>query len=557
MARRTFDVIDLIELYEHWWAGRSQVEISASLGLDRKTIRKYLAPAIEAGLVPGVVPAGRPGMTRQDWRELAGAWFPAVADAGLRQVTWPAIEPHRDYIAEQLKAGVTQATIHSRLVREHGLDASVASLKRWVAAHLPEEVRRAQVRVPRPPVPAGDEAQIDYGKLGMWAPTGGPRRVAVWAFVMVLSCSRHMFVRPVIRLDQHAWSEATVLALEFFGGVPARLVPDNLKTGVQRPDLYDPRINRSYGELAAHYGALVDPARAFKPRDKARVERAMPYVRDSFWRGQSFTSLEQMQDQALTWSLEVAGARRHPSLDGAAPAVVFAAVEAAALKPLPRSRYVVATWSTGKVGPDIHVKVGRALYSVPWRLIGQRVEARSTATTIQLIHDGKVVATHLRAERGRRTNNDHYPPEKIAFHLRTPTWCRTTATGVGPACTRVIEELMVDNALFRLRAAQGILGLRDTYGADRLETACATALSAGDPSYRTIKGILKLHTATTEHPQADGAGRPTARAAAVPAFLRGQDSLFAPPDLPDQGEAIVLHLPTTSIPTTDAAEVAR
>lgn len=218
---------------------------------------------------------------------------------------------------------------------------------------------------------------------------------------------------------------------------------------------------------------------------------------------------------------------------------------------------MVATWSTGKVGPDIHVKVGRALYSVPWRLIGQRVEARSTATTIQLIHDGKVVATHLRAERGRRTNNDHYPPEKIAFHLRTPTWCRTTATGVGPACTRVIEELMVDNALFRLRAAQGILGLRDTYGADRLETACATALSAGDPSYRTIKGILKLHTATTEHPQADGAGRPTARAAAVPAFLRGQDSLFAPPDLPDQGEAIVLHLPTTSIPTTDAAEVAR
>lgn len=167
-------MIDLIELYEHWWAGRSQVEISASLGIDRKTIRKYLAPALEVGMLPGQLPAGRPAMARADWRELAEEWFPAVADAGLRQVTWPAIEPYRDEIVRQLEAGVTQATIHGRLVREHGLDASVASFRRWVAAHLPEETRRAQVRVPRPPVPPGSEAQIDYGKLGMWTtPTGG------------------------------------------------------------------------------------------------------------------------------------------------------------------------------------------------------------------------------------------------------------------------------------------------------------------------------------------------------------------------------------------------
>jgi transposase len=547
MARRTFEVIDLIELYEHWWAGRSQVEISASLGIDRKTIRKYLAPAVQAGLVPGVVPAGRAGMTRADWRELAEGWFPAVVDAGLRQVTWPAIEPHRDYVVEQLKAGVTQATIHQRLVREHGLDASVASFRRWVAAHVPEETRRARVRVPRPPVAPGSEAQIDYGKLGMWAPPAGGVRVTVWAFVMILSCSRYMFVRPVIRLDQHAWSEATVLGLEFFGGVPARLVPDNLKTGVDRPDLYDPRINRSYGELAQHYGTLVDPARAGKPRDKARVERAMPYVRDSFWRGRAFTSLEQMQEQALAWSVEVAGARRHPSLDGAAPAAVFAAVEAAALKPLPRNRFVVATWSTGKVGPDIHVKVGPALYSVPWRLIGQRVEARSTATTVQLVHDGTVVATHLRATRGRRTNYDHYPPEKIAFAQRTPTWCRSTAAGVGPACAQVIEVLMVDHALYRLRAAQGILGLRTKYGTDRLENACAVALNAGDPSYRTIKGILATGADTTAV-QAIAADRRTAATAAVPAFLRGPDDLFAAGAAtgPGQDCATVLHLPTPS-----------
>ena len=107
----------------------------------------------------------------------------------------------------------------------------------------------------------------------------------------------------------------------FFGGAPARLVPDNLKTGVDRPDLYDPKINRSYAELAAHYGVIADPARAFKPKDKPRVERPMPYVRDSFWRGREFTSLAQMQAAAVGWCGEVAGGPLAPPLDGAAPGV--------------------------------------------------------------------------------------------------------------------------------------------------------------------------------------------------------------------------------------------
>src|SRR5664279_3512236 len=268
----------------------------------------------------------------------------------------------------------------------------------------------------------------------------------------VLACSRHMFVRPVLRMDQEAWTRAHVEAFAFFGGVPARLVPDNLKTGVDKPDLYDPKINRSYGELATHYATLIDPARAFKPRDKPKVERPMPYVRDSFWRGRDFVSLEEMQDGAVTWCRQVAGVRSHRGLDGAQPGVVFEAVEAGALIPLPRSRFTSATWSTGKLGPDIHVKVGPALYSAPWRLIGQHVSARSTATMVQIIHDQQVVATHLRAERGRRTNYDHYPPEKIAFYQRTPTWCRQSAAGVGPACVAVIEKLLEINALYRLRS---------------------------------------------------------------------------------------------------------
>lgn len=165
------------------------------------------------------------------------------------------------------------ATIAQRLRDDHGVAASESSVRRWIATHFAEEVARERVTVPRGPVDAGSEAQIDYGRLGMWFDPATARRVAVWAFVMVLAFSRHLFVRPVIRMDQTAWCACHVAAFEFFDGVPARLVCDNLRTGVDKPDLYDPQINRSYAELASHYATLVDPARARKPKDKPRVER--------------------------------------------------------------------------------------------------------------------------------------------------------------------------------------------------------------------------------------------------------------------------------------------
>ncbi|MGH3433220.1 MAG: IS21 family transposase, partial [Thermocrispum sp.] len=500
-----------------WYAGRSQNELAASLGVDRKTLRKYTTPARVAGIEPG-----GPPMAEADWRTLGTGWFPELCDAGLRQVSWPRIEPHRDYIAAQLGAGVTAATIHQRLADEHGLDASVASLRRWVRANLPEDARRAQVTVLRDTAAPGSEAQIDYGKLGMWLDPRSGRRRTVWAFVMVLCCSRHMFVRPTLSMDQAEWTVAHVEAFAYFAGVPARLVPDNLKTGVERPDLYDPKINRAYAELAAHYGTLVDPARALKPKDKPQVERPMPYVRDSFWRGRNFGSLPEMRAAALVWCTDVAGARACRPLDGAAPAAVFAAVEQQALAPLPAAPFVLATWSSAKIGPDIHAKVGATLYSLPWRYLGERVDARSTTTMVQFFRQGELIKAHPRKERGKQTDYGDYPPEKIAFHMRTPTWCRRRATEVGPACEVVIGELLAENALFRLRAAQGVLGLGDKHTPGRLEAACAKATAAGDPSYRTIKGILAAGTETT------ATARPTGDAGA-PAHLHGPDQLFAIP----------------------------
>ena len=154
MSRRTLDVVDLVELFVHWEAGRSQVQISESLGLDRKTVRKYLAPAVADGLVPGGVAVGE-GV----WAERIAGWFPQVADGRLRQVTWPALEAHRDYIVGQLTAGVTVATISQRLIDEKGLSASRSSLRRWIAGNLSELTLRDKVSVPKPPAPPGSVAR--------------------------------------------------------------------------------------------------------------------------------------------------------------------------------------------------------------------------------------------------------------------------------------------------------------------------------------------------------------------------------------------------------------
>src|SRR5438105_7496304 len=252
-------------------------------------------------------------------------------------------------------------------------------------------------------------------------------------------------------------------------------------------------------------------------RGKPRVERPMPYVRDSFWRGREFASLAQMQAEAARWSLEVAGQRACRPLEGAAPAAVFDAVERDALRALPAEPFVLATWATAKIGPDIHAQVDKVLYSVPWQHIGKTADVRITATMVQFFIGGELVKTHPRKIRGKQTDFGDYPPEKIAFHMRTPAWCRRQAAGIGPACEQVISGLLAGNALYRLRSAQGVTGLADKHDPARLEAACAKAIAAGDPSYRTVKGILAAGTERDQLPAVAGDG-------GAAAFLRGPAS---------------------------------
>ncbi len=481
-------MIDVVEILQHWHAGRSKKEVAASLGVDRATVAKYVAPAVSAGLVPGGA-----ALSEEQWRQRVREWFPSLVDTRLRQPSWGQIEVHRERI-ETLVGVVPMSVIHQRLRDEHGLEASVASLRRYMRAHFPTEVRRGEVIIWRPPIDAGEEAQVDYGYLGLWVdPTSGKRR-RVWAFSMVLSYSRHLFVYPVLRMDQQAWIDAHVAAAEFFGGLPARIVLDNLRAGVIKPDIYDPKINRAYAELAAHYQVLVDPARVAHPKDKPRIEAVQKYIRSSFFAGRDFASVALMVADARRWSLEVAGRRTPRVLKGRTPIQVFDAEEAGVLRPLPMVPFEHARWSTPKVAPDSHAKVGATLYSLPYKWIGVRLDARATVERVQFFYNGTLVKTHPFQARGRRTDWADLPEHKVGFFMRNPAWCRTQASMIGPAADAVVGELLAVNAIFRLRQAQGVLRLAERYGDNRLEAACQRAIEAGDPSYRTVKGILAAGT---------------------------------------------------------------
>ena len=158
--------------------------------------------------------------------------------------------------------------MHQRLRDDHGVVASESSLRRFIAANFEAEVLHDRVRVLRDTPPPSAEAQVDYGLLGRWCDPVTNKVRRVWAFIMVLAFSRMMFVRPVITMDEAAWVECHVEAFSYFQGVVARVTPDNLKTGVVKPDLYDPLINKAFGELAQYYGCLIDPARVASPTDK-------------------------------------------------------------------------------------------------------------------------------------------------------------------------------------------------------------------------------------------------------------------------------------------------
>ncbi len=338
----------------------------------------------------------------------------------------------------------------------------------------------------------------------------------MWAFVATLRASGMHFVRPVLRMDHATWITCHLEALALFGGSPRFWICDNLKTGVLSADLYDPRLNRAYRELAEYHGALIDPARAAHPKDKPRVERAIPYVRDSFWSGRSFQRFDEIVAEALVWSREVAPRRRHRGF-GHPVGEVFREREQPALLPLPERPFALFEWREVKVHPDCHVAIDRTLYSVPWQHVGKTLLAKIGAPLIELFDGDGLVKTHLINARGRRvTDPADLPPDKVAFLMRTPAWCRKRAADIGGETAALVDGLLEQGSLTRLREVQALLRLADTYGAVRLEAACALAVTA-DGRMKTLRNILR-------------AGLDEVRAGAEPAttaaaFLHGPEAI--------------------------------
>ena len=185
-------MIDIVEILVHWHAGRKKADVARSLGVDRATIAKYTAKAESEGYVPG-----GEQLSLERWAELAHGWFPKLVDPRQRSLTHATIDAHRSEIEQMLKTN-TATTVHQRLRDEHGLKVGISSFRRYVWREFPEENLRNIATPPRPDVPAGEEGQVDYGYLGSWFDQLAERARRVWAFVMVLACSRHMFVRPVL-----------------------------------------------------------------------------------------------------------------------------------------------------------------------------------------------------------------------------------------------------------------------------------------------------------------------------------------------------------------------
>lgn len=506
MARRRITVEDDAEILVHWRAGRGIRQIARSLGCARNTVRERVAEAIAAGFS-----RDGPSLSAAEWRAALAAargQRPPVVPAGNE------LEPLHEKIAAALLES-TAATVWQRLHDGGELSCSLRTFQRYVRVRI-RATDPGRLTVPLPLPAFGEAMELDFGRLGMWTDPLGGRRRTVWAFVATLRASGMHFVRPVLVMDQRTWITCHLEALAFFGGSPRFWICDNLKTGVLQADLYDPRLNRAYRELAEHHGALIDPARAVHPKDKPRVERAIPYVRDSFWSGRSFQRFDEIVAEALVWSRDTAPRRRHRGF-GVPVGELFQKRERPALLPLPERPFALFEWREVKVHPDCHVAIDRTLYSVPWQHVGKTLLAKIGAPLIEFFDGDVLVKTHLLNPRGGRvTDQADLPPDKVAFLMRTPSWCRKRAGEVGGSTAAAVDVLLAEGSLTRLREVQALLRLADTYGAARLEAACALALTA-DGRMKTVRNILTAGL--------DEVGASAEPATSAAAFLHGPEAI--------------------------------
>lgn len=445
----------------------------------------------------------------------------AVGQARRARSTVSSVEPFRQLVERWHAEGVGGVAIHAALCRLHGYRGSYSSVHRLLARIRRAQPPEATVRLSFAP---GEAAQVDFGSgpVLMDPATGRPRRT--WCFVMTLAFSRHQYVQFVFDQSVATWLGCHRRAFEHFGGVPARIIIDNPKCAITRACSRDPIVQRAYAECAEGYGFKIDPCPPADPQKKGIVESGVKYVKGNFLPLRTFRDLQDLNAQAATWVMEVAGVRNHGTTHEA-PLSRFAR-ERPLLHALPLIAPDLGVWAQVSVHRDCHVQFEHSLYSVPLRLVGQRLWLRATDTSVSVYAEHQLVAQHLRARaRGtRRTVIEHLPPNAQAFFLRDTHWCRQQAARIGTACAELVGVLLADRIVERLRAAQGVIGLAQRFDPTKLEAACRRALDHNSPHYRTVKTLLTTRAHLLQLPATDYRADPYLAGAR---FARPAQDLFA------------------------------
>jgi transposase len=462
--------------------GLSRRQAGTATGLPYTTVSDHLARARRAGL-------GWPLPYDLDDDELEARLFgqPAPPPANSRPLPeWADV--HR----ELRRPGVTLALLHLEYKARHpdgyGYSQFCERYHRF-AARL-DFVMRQEHR-------AGEKLFVDYP--GQTVPIVDPATGEIRGaqlFVAVLGASSYTYAEAFPSQELPHWIAGHVHAFEFLGGCRRILVPDNLRSGVTKAHRYEPELNRSYAEMAAHYGCAVIPARPFKPRDKAKVESGVLVAERwilAALRDQTFFSLADA-NAAIRERLAWLNQRPFRKLPGSRRSL-FEALDRPALHALPERPYEYATWKLAKANIDYHVELDHHYYSVPHALVGEVCDVRRSAATVEVFFHGRRVASHLRSsEPGRFTTDRAHMPEAHRRHLEwTPSRIVAWAAQTGPATAALVEEILASRPHPEqgYRACLGILRLGRRYGAERLEAAAARALAIRALSYRSVDWILK------------------------------------------------------------------
>jgi hypothetical protein len=505
MAYREVTVLELKEVLRLWLAGAGKKPIAAQLGLDVKTVRRYLRAAGECGLT-----AGQQFVTDDQLAQVVAALRSPVERA--HGDSWELCERERTFIAQHLAQHLKLSKVQ-RLLARRGVAVPYPTLHRFAVAEL--DFGRAATTIPVADCEPGEELQLDTGWMTLLEPDlfGKRRRFRAWIFTAVRSRHRFAFVcfeettRTAIAACEAAW--------EFFGGVFRVCVVDNTKSIVQTADPLAPRLTPAFLEYAQARGFYIDTARVRSPRDKGRVERAVQPVRDDCFAGERLYSLEQAQERAQHWCREEYGRRRHTRTQRM-PLEQFEAEERPALLPAPRDPYDVPLWCEPLVARDQCAQVAKALYSLPTRLVGKRLRARADRITVRFYDGALLVKTHARQlPGGKSIDPSDYPEHKTAYAMRDVAFLEQQARKHGEAIGRFAHALL-DGPLpwTRMRRVYALLGFAKRYGDARVETACATALAIDMLDVHRLERMLKLAPPPTPPP------RPASNVIPLARFLR-------------------------------------